>query len=314
MDNKTTELKVGFISILSAVILILGLSLGNNLSFDQDLVELQIQFPNSGGIRPGDPVMINGLQRGQVSSIENISNGVLISSMLKNIDDLKSDASAKILMFEITGGRKIEIFPGVSDQKLANNMIENGKTSANMSDLIASVGDIAMDAADLIKRLDTISITLGSLINDKKFVGDLKSTASQADSLLAGANEIIYSEKDNIKSTISELRQIASKLNNAIDKNEPEVTEMISKLNGTIDKVNDFLDRTDSAFNGVDEFIKDLNSIVNDIKTNESAINRLMYDKEFATRFDNAITELGKLVAQINEYGINVNARLGTRP
>lgn len=314
MDNKTTELKVGFISILSAVILILGLSLGNSLSFDQDLVELQIQFPNSGGIRPGDPVMINGLQRGQVSSIENISNGVLISSMLKNIDDLKSDASAKILMFEITGGRKIEIFPGVSDQKLANNMIENGKTSANMSDLIASVGDIAMDAADLIKRLDTISITLGSLINDKKFVGDLKSTASQADSLLAGANEIIYSEKDNIKSTISELRQIASKLNNAIDKNEPEVTEMISKLNGTIDKVNDFLDRTDSAFNGVDEFIKDLNSIVNDIKTNESAINRLMYDKEFATRFDNAITELGKLVAQINEYGINVNARLGTRP
>jgi hypothetical protein len=43
-------------------------------------------------------------------------------------------------------------------------------------------------------------------------------------------------------------------------------------------------------------------------------VSKAIYDKEFASRLDSAITNLFNLVDQLKQYGINVNVRLGSNP
>jgi hypothetical protein len=54
--------------------------------------------------------------------------------------------------------------------------------------------------------------------------------------------------------------------------------------------------------------------MMTDLKTNESALNKLMYDKEFAMKLDSALTTFGDFISLIEEHGVNVNLRIGTRP
>ena len=313
MEDKSREIQVGIVSILAALILILGLSLGNNLSISSDLKIIKIKFPHSGGLRTGDPVMVNGVERGRVDNISNGQNSVLIDVSLEEIEDLKTDLSARIMMFEITGGRKIEINPGISPQQFNPNDIAIGKTSADMSDLIATVGDIALDAGSLIKRIDTLSAMFQKTFNDD-FINDLKNTASNANELITNTNDIVVSEKDNIKQSIREVRSLITKLNDAVDKNEPQVSELISNLDNTMSKVDSFLDNSNKTINDVNKIVEDFSSIMENLKGNESTIGVLLNDKEFVAKFDKAIVSIGELLSQIQEHGINVNARLGTRP
>ena len=111
-SNKNLELKVGLLSIAAIILLVVGITLvkGISVSISQNVIRLR--FEQSAGIQESAPVTINGVKRGSVTKVENDNGSVLISANLSDISDIKEDAFAKITMLEITGGKKIEIFPG----------------------------------------------------------------------------------------------------------------------------------------------------------------------------------------------------------
>ena len=50
------------------------------------------------------------------------------------------------------------------------------------------------------------------------------------------------------------------------------------------------------------------------VKNNKGLISKLIYDEKFASKLDSTFIDLSKFLEQIKKYGININARLGTRP
>src|ERR1043165_4308116 len=108
ITQRSTEVKVGIVSILAVALLIAGIMLGKGLGVGASHV-LTFRFPSSGGIDIGAPVTVNGVRRGTVTSVENANGAVVLKANVSNIDDLHADASAVISMLEITGGKKIEV-------------------------------------------------------------------------------------------------------------------------------------------------------------------------------------------------------------
>ena len=105
--DKSKEIKVGIVTFVAILLFIVGMTLGRGYRISVDPTELNIRFPNSGGISPSAPVLINGVERGSVNSINPDNGSVLIKISLDDISDLNSDASARISMLEITVGKKI---------------------------------------------------------------------------------------------------------------------------------------------------------------------------------------------------------------
>lgn len=311
--NKRTELVVGVVSLVAIIILALSVVLVNGIGYTNS-IKIKIRFQNSGGIKPSSPVVVNGVKRGTVKEIISDNNSVLIIAIIDNIDDIKSDATAKISILEITGGKKIEISTGISSEKFDINNEIKGTTSKDIGELVGLVGDVSGDIISLVRKLDSISTSLNDLLKDSLMINNLKSTIQNTNDLTQDLKSFMNENRNELTNTITNLNTLSKDLKVAVQKNEPKVSNLIDSIQTTVTKANKLITNLDITSNEANKLINDVNSIVKDIKNNQSIVNKVLYDKKFADDLDSAINSISKLVEFINQNGVNVNVRLGTRP
>jgi phospholipid/cholesterol/gamma-HCH transport system substrate-binding protein len=308
------EIKVGLVSFLAIVIFIVGITLGKSCSVSISTTKVLMRFPSSGGLQPSSPVLVNGVKRGSVLSVINNEGSVLVTTELDDINDIKKDAVARIAILEITGGKKIEIYPGISSEKFNRTNVMHGETSADLSDLVSMLGDVSIDAKHLIKKLDTIANETSRLLGDKVVMDRLINTLKTTDEIATSINNLVNANKNDLQQTLLNLKTITSDLKIAIKKNEPRIDELMSKIDSTINITKGAIGNANSTITDASALIKDLRDISSEIKSAQGVAGKLLYDKELGIRLDSTLTNLGSFLKTISMYGINVNTRLGTRP
>lgn len=314
--TRRQELQVGLVTITAILLLIGGIVWGEGLfsAVSNGENEVTFIFPSSGGIKPSNPVTYKGVTKGTVQSVDLYGDSVKVVALIDDISNISSNASARITMLEITGGKKLEILPGDSEEKLSRDQVIRGEATADLGTLIAEVGSISGDAKNLILRLDTIAVSATGLLRDGQFIEDLKYSVAEARLLVDNANSVLNENKSSLRNTLDNAETLTADLRQAINKNTPKVESLLDSLNVTVANANEMMNGIDGAVEGVDKFIYDLDAMMTDLKTNESALNKLMYDKEFAMKLDSALTTFGDFISLIEEHGVNVNLRIGTRP
>lgn len=308
--SKAREIKVGLVTIIAVVLLIIGITIGNEFSMSVDVVKITMRFPNSAGIEQTAPIFVNGVKRGKVTQVIPDEGSVLITADIDNINDLREDVSARLGILEITGGKKIEINPGISQVAFKKGTIINGVTNPDIGDMIALVGDMSVDAKLLLKRLDTIATAASVLINDKRIENTLDNTNQMVESL----NSFVNKNIGNLELAVTNLKVVATELKNAINKYEPKADNLVNKLDLTLEDTRKLLKNADESITSANTLINDLNEFSKDMKKSDGVVGKLIYDKNFANRLDSTFTNLNDFLLMIKEHGININARLGTRP
>ncbi|MFP4370585.1 MAG: hypothetical protein ACLFR2_13500, partial [Candidatus Kapaibacterium sp.] len=117
-----------------------------------------------------------------------------------------------------------------------------------------------------------------------------------------------------LNATVDDLRFITSELKAAITDNRPALESIITKLDTTLSETRVLVNSAGRAVSSADSLIYDVRAVTNDVRSNEGLVNRLIYDKEFAQRLDSTLNVLNGFLYKINDHGVNVNLRLGTRP
>jgi len=309
-SEKSKEIKVGLVTIIAIVLLIIGITIGNEFSMSVDVVRITMRFPNSGGIEQTAPIFVNGVKRGKVTRVIPYNGNVLITADIDNISDFKEDVSARLGILEITGGKKIEINPGISENGFRKGTIISGITNPDIGDMIALVGEMSSDAKILLKRLDTIATAASVLITDKRIENTLANTNQMVETL----NQFVNKNIGNLEIAVSNLKIVATELKIAINKYEPKADNLVTKLDLTLDDTRKLLKNADEAIGNANNLINDLNEFSNDMKKSDGVVGKLIYDKNFANRLDSTFINLHEFLMMIKEHGININARLGTRP
>lgn len=312
-NSRSNEIKVGIVSLAAIAIAILGIGYVNNSGFTDDENKIQFLFDRTAGINNSAPIFVNGVERGKVTEVDNYKGKVKITGFLDKQDDLKKDATAEIMILEITGGKKIEIDPGKSDQPFTAEFIP-GTSVSDLSELVSVVNDVSDDAINLIRRLDTISMAINRVIRDTSFVNNIVSTADDASELVSNANAFFIQNSGKLENLITNLKSISTKLEKAIDDNEPKIANILDELDIAIGDAKQLLGSADKTAEDIKAMISDINNIIDDIKTEKSIVNKLLYDEEFAQKLDSAFSDIGEFVRLIEKHGVNVNLRIGTRP
>ena len=313
-DTRSIEIKVGLVSILAVILFIIGITLGRGLYVTVNPVTVKIRFPNSGNIQVSAPVFVNGVRRGSVASVKNDNGSVLVTADLDNVSEFRKDVSARISILEITGGKKIEIFPGkLPDKyKIGDEII--GKTEADFADLVYMLGEIGNDGMLLIKRLDTLSVSINRIISDEQFINNLKNTIDNTAQLSANANRLLSENIKSIELTINNLKSITSELNASIKENTPKIDTLITKFDLTLTDTRTLIAQTNKTIAEAELIVKDLKNMTDSVRYGSGFVNKLIYDKEFSGRIDSTINNLSKFIEHVQQYGINANIRLGGRP
>ena len=314
MTDRKKEVRVGIVALLSLIVLIAGITIGKGLIVGVSQNTLSFTFPSSGGIEIGAPIFINGVKRGSVISTENINGGVAIAGSIDDISDLHQDAEAKISMLEITGGKKIDITPGISSGNLDISKPIAGTISADATELISLVGDLGADASVIVKRLDSVLAQANSLLSDGIVVKQLRNTIKNADELMITLNALMGDNKENMRNLIKDLGALAKDAKSAVNNNEPKLRSILIKLDSLAGSGQRLMAKTDTALAGVTDLTVETKDMMKDIKTNGSFINKLLYDKTTSKSIDTTLQRVNDLMLKIHEHGLNANIRLGTRP
>ena len=313
-SDKKKELIVGLVALAGVVMLVVGVMLGKSFSLSGEQKTVQFMFPSSGGIKPSSPVVINGVERGSVSTIENKNDSVLVTAKIDGIDDIHTDATARISILEITGGKKLEIFPGISPNGISANQIIRGKTAADLGDLIADVGEVSGDLKRIVRGLDTLIINANGILGDTVLMGQLRTTVTNASEAMVRINDLVARNEGAINSSIANLSELSRELNTAVKEQKPNIEQIIADMKQVSEKAVTLIDKVDNSWDDVSKIAADVRKIIEDIQNNESLLNKLIYDKDLALRLDSVMYNLGSFVEKIDQHGINVNVRLGTRP
>ena len=314
MTDRKKEIRVGIVALLSLIVLIAGITIGKGLIVGVSQNTLSFTFPSSGGIEIGAPIFINGVKRGSVISTENINGGVAIAGSIDDISDLHPDAQAKISMLEITGGKKIDITPGIASGNLDISKPIAGTISADATELISLVGDLGADASVTVKRLDSVLAQANSLLSDGIVVKQLRNTIKNADELMTTLNALMGDNKENMRDLIKDLGALAKDAKSAMNNNEPKLRSILTKLDSLAGSGQRLMAKTDTALAGVTDLTVETKDMMKDIKTNGSFINKLLYDKTTSKSIDTTLQRVNDLLLKIHEHGLNANIRLGTRP
>lgn len=313
-SDKKKELIVGLVALAGVVMLIVGVMLGKSFSLSGEQKTVQFMFPSSGGIKPSAPVVINGVERGQVSTIENKNDSVLITASVFGIDDIYTDATARISILEITGGKKLEIFPGISTEKINADYIIRGKTAADIGDLIADVGEVSGELKSIVRGMDTLINNANGILGDTLLMANLRTTITNASEAMVRINNLVERNEVAINSSIANLSELSRELNTAVKEQKPNIEQIIADMKQVSEKAVTLIDKVDNSWDDVSKIAADVRKIIEDIQSNESLLNKLLYDKDLAMRLDSVMYNLGSFVEKIDQHGINVNVRLGTRP
>jgi phospholipid/cholesterol/gamma-HCH transport system substrate-binding protein len=308
--SNTKEIKVGIVTLLAIILLIAGISIGNNLNVRVDYKRISMRFPNSAGIEKTSPVFVNGVKRGAIVSVKPDNGTVLITADIDDIDDFREDVKARIGILEITGGKKIDINPGLSSSAYnIKNEIE-GIASPDIGEMVAMLGDMGYDAKNLLRKLDTMATAGNKLLTDKRIEESLANTSSAIESM----NYFIQNNIKSLETTVANLKSITVDLKSAINKYEPRIDNLSNKIDKTLDDTQNLMKSADAAIENANNLITELKTLTEDARKQDGLVGKLIYDKQFASNLDSTIQSLNNFILLIKEHGININARLGTRP
>ena len=299
---------------MAIILLILGISFGRGIGVSVTQKTVKFRFDNSGGIQVSNPIVVNGVKRGVVTLIKNDNGGVYIEGTIDDLSDLKSDAKAEITILEITGGKKIEINPGVSTEKFNPNMEIPGVTRADFTTLVNQGGDMLNNIHSLIVKLDTISSSLAEITSNQRFISNFNSAVQNATDILQMTRLLLVENTNNIELTLSNLRILSSDLINITKKNDPKLDSLIAQLDLTLKNSGKLINKADTSLIALNSILDNVNNITNEIKQGEGLATKIIYDKNFSSRLDSTLTVLFDFLTMVKQHGVNINFRLGTRP
>ena len=298
--NKKTELKVGISLLVSLVILIWIIAWTKNVSFFSDQKELTISFNSVAGLETGDQVAINGVRKGYIDQISIDKNMVLVDILLDEDVDIRSDASFSIMMLDLMGGKKLEIYPGSSGQQLNYSIIHKGYFSGDISTAMATLSSMEDNIKTIIKDLTVTLNAINNLIGDEEFTSNIKSSVKELNKLTQKASILIDENRKGIKTLVDSTSVLVSNSNLLLAKNSENITSSVEQLQILLKNSNQLISRIDS--------------FLVEIETKENNVGKILYDEQFYNDLKIMMQNIKTLTDTLNEQlqneGINVDANL----
>ena len=301
---RWSELKVGITVIAASVTLaVLVFLISGTSGIFTSKFTIVTYFDNAEGLRSGQPVDLQGVAIGNVTSVRVVPGRpqspveaiMRISSKYKPF--VHTDTKATIMTAGVLGESFIDLDSRVATGAVVKDGQEIPSTNApGVEDVVRSSQGTLTNLDILVKRLDRIVAevetgrgTVGQLINDPTLINKMNSVVDQAQQLL---NDV-----SGGRGTIGKLF--------ADDTLYRKANATVDKLDRIVDDINSgkgnlgMLVKDDTFMKNANQTISKVNRFVDDVNAGKGALGKFAKDEEFAARLQNTVDKLSKIADQL---------------
>lgn len=269
MTTRRIEAIVGFVVISAIALLIFGMLWLNRIEVGRSKYQVKVAFEDAGGLRPGDPVTVSGLEKGKVKSIalRGDKPGVVALLMLDSDVRLFKGTQFWLVDASMMGDKRIAIYAGSGTEPMDLSSIPDGFRSPGLIETTVKLGNLAQEAGELLERLKRDLATPENVRSLGQAVRNINQATAQMSAMATenrkalretvnDINQLVTPNKEKLDSTI----QALSRASLAMD----SISRKINSGQGTAGQlVNDR-----ELYDDLKKTSKELHALIADIKAN----------------------------------------------
>jgi phospholipid/cholesterol/gamma-HCH transport system substrate-binding protein len=312
--SRRQEITVGIVTIIAIAALVGGIIWGKGFGFSVSNRTLRFHFANAAGIDVGSPVTLNGVRQGSVTVVSTAADGVLVEALVETSVPLRSDASARIEMAELTGGKRIELIAGSSPRPLERDAVIEGTISGDATVLLSEAGAIATDARKLVLRLDTAVDAVNRMLADGAIQRRVDNTLINLEDASGAARGLVVDNRESINRTVVGLNATMQELRAILARTGPSAERTIQSAELAAADARLALSGAQGTLLRADTLVMRLDSLVYDVRHGSGTASMMLYDTTFAIELRRTIESTREFIEQMKRNGVNINFSLGRRP
>ncbi|MDB5272184.1 MAG: transporter-related permease with domain [Chitinophagaceae bacterium] len=300
----TKETKVAALAIVSGTILYLGFNFLKGTDILSSTNTYEVTYPSIDGLTVSNPVMINGLNVGRVSTIQldqDHGNRLLVRLEIDKAIKLGDSTVALLSNNGLLGTKAIKLHIGPNSVLYEDGATLRGEKEMGLADMVAA------KATPVVEHLDSaivkVNALLGAVPNDK-----LKTIIINLESASGDLKTIMAKNGENLEAFTGNLAQLSASL----VQTEAELKPMIKQFSRFADSLNHLeLKATVAKAN---QAMGNLNDITRKINAGEGTLGALITDKSMYTNLNKTLASFDSLAVDLKYNPHHYFAPLGKKP
>lgn len=298
MLKVSNETKVGVLTALGIVLLVIGFNVLKGRSLFSNKKIIYAVYTQVNGLQPSNVVTVNGLNIGSVLGLEVMdqrAGRILVTLQISKKIEIPENSVARISS-DLLGTKKVEIDFGNSDRSLKNKDTIYAAVDGSITDALKEqLNPLVNKLEATLGSVDTLLITVNSLF-DTTTKGNIRSAISGISGTMANLNNATHSingmlrEDGKLGGTFANLESISGNLK---DNNEK-----IASILGNFNKASGSLanGQLDSALYSLNSTIARLNGVMN---STDGTLGLLLNDRKAYNNLQTSLSSLNKLLEDL---------------
>jgi phospholipid/cholesterol/gamma-HCH transport system substrate-binding protein len=274
MPDDRIELKVGAAIVIALVGLVVGLLWIKDYEIGEEKYKFEVLFDNVGGLDPGDPVAISGVDRGDVESVRLANGGVVVTLALNAGASVPDDSEVRIESIGLMGEKFISIYPGRSGRAIQPGERIQGSFSMGLPEAVASLGEVLQNISDIADEIQ-------QSILDEELTTSIRMTVTEAEETF---KELKVTAR-NLSSSTGEIREVFDGRGR--------------RMGGALDDFETAAATLDTVARDLSKVSASLKNLMGKIEQGEGSLGKLVNEPELYDQLKQTAEEVDKLVTDI---------------
>ncbi len=298
MKKNKMELIVGGTIFIALFILIAGVLWLKGALVTNKMVQYTVLFPDVGTLQQGDPVLVNGVKKGLVSTISLRGVRVAVTINLDREVTLTDVSRITVQNIGIMGERMVGIRLSAETGKpiKPNGKNKNevtyieGYFDTGIAEAMGLIGTVLADVQVLVKNVARI---VDGTVGDTAFSGQLKRIVSRLEIVVNMTEGLLADNRPSIDRSIAALEKITVDVAGLIDTNKQRINNLVADGSALGSKAV-------SIAGTIDSLSLILGQIVTRINNGEGTVGLVLKDDKFYYDLKKAIVDLDTFITVAN--------------
>lgn len=300
---------MGILAAVGIVLLFIGFNYLKGINVFNKGTDYFVQYPNSGGLLVGDPVIIDGLSVGRVKAVDlqEDQSGVDVTLNFEQKIRIPDDSYA-LIRGNLMGEKYVQLFLGTSTNTIQPGSVLRGEIETDLANTISQeFKPITDKVKTMLSSMDTAINVLRGIFTEQvqndfaKSMGSIKTTLESFNNSAERVNALLVKEEGNIENIISDVSGFTEK----VSESEEEMQSIVTNLRIISDSLKSV--EFQSLATEFQRAADNINSISSKINAGDGTMGMLVNDQQLYLELTQT---LGTLDSVLDAFGKNPEIRL----
>lgn len=303
--KKSSLIYIGATFVVAIVIFIWGYNYLKGKDLFREQMVLHVRYHNVSGLVVANPILLNGMQIGQVSAVKfapDYSGDIMVSLLINKPFPIPIDSKARIVNATLLGDKSVELDLGKSKKMAKNNDTLQGSVEVNLKEQVNSaLAPIKARAEQILSNADSLISALNDALGRrgnnslKASMQDLRSTFHNLNATTATLNTMLKSNQKKIGNIISNVDSLSGTLS-ANRQNIGDIVKNLKTVSDSLSSANlkGMVANTSKTLNQLQLMFKKINA-------GQGTAGAIMTNDSLYLEMNHTIIQLKKLLKDIRE-------------